>query len=366
MRFTFEQKAFKDLLTRFSHVVANEKSHVPQLSHVKIEVRDNQIIFTGTDLEIALVEVVAKNEGDKVGQCTVPVKSLLELVKNLSSVKPVTVELVDDKKLRIKQGSSQYSFMSTDPTIFPTPELPLKGFSPISPESLVNAIESVDYAVFPDDTRGALGGILLEPTPDEGFIRAVASDGRRMATCKTIGVLKDPLVLSKKGAISIKKIVSESEEASILANDKNLFIALDNSTLIVRLLASAFPNYQAAFPQGGHHLVKLERDDTINLLKRISLFAGDKTSASIRMTVGPESIEFKVNQERGSALEELKPFDGSEIKSKVELLINPYFLQQALEKLKDDLITVRIYSDLSPILIFDKENTMALVMPQKK
>lgn len=366
MRFTFEQKALKDLLTRFSHVVANEKSHVPQLSHVKIEVRDNQVIFTGTDLEIALVEVVAKNEGDKIGQCTVPVKSLLELVKNLSAVKPITLELIEDKKLRVKQGSSQYNLMSTDPTIFPTPELPLKGFSPISPESIVNAIESVDYAVYPDDTRGALGGILLEPSGEEGFIRAVASDGRRMATAKTIGVLKNPLVISKKGALSIKKIVADSEEASILANDKNLFIVLDNSTLVVRLLAFTFPNYQAAFPQGGHHLVKTERNDTINLLKRIKLFAGEKISASIRMTVSPDSIEFKVNQEKGSALEEIKPFDGSEIKSKIELLINPHFLQEALEKLKDDLVTMRIYSDLSPILIFDKENTMALVMPQKR
>lgn len=366
MLFTCQQEELRDLLKRFSHIAASERSNVPQLSHVKVEVRDNQVIFTGTDLEVFLVETVSSNEGNKVGHCTFPVKSLLELVKNLSPTKPIKIELIDEKRLQLRQGRNRYSLATTDPTLFPSFDIPLDGYAPIAPEALVDAISTVDYAIFPDETRAGLGGILLEPTEDEGFIRAVASDGRRLATCKTTGVLKSQIVISKKSAEAIKKILPTSEEASILANDTHLFVTLDNSTLGCRLLAQQFPNYAAAFPQGGHNLLKISRDDTIKALKRICLFAGDKTSGRTRMIISKEGIEFRVRDQRGDAVEQLDVIEGSEIKSEIELQFNPFLLQQSLENLRDEATTIRIYSDLSPILLFDSEYAMALVMPQKK
>lgn len=366
MLFTYEQKRLQQLLTRFSHVVGAEKSHIPTLSHVRVEVQDDKVIFSGTDQEITLTEIVATNEGNKVGQCTFPVRSLLDLVKNLSPTKPIKIELLADKKLQVRQGRSRFAFGSYDPTTFPSFSPPDIEFTPVDPESLVEAISAVDYAVFADESRGALGGVYLEPTEEEGFMRTVASDGRRLATCKVPGILKDPIVISKKGANAIKKILPISEEASMLTDNNFLYLALDKGILGVRLIASTFPNYKAAFPQGGHNLINLDRSDTILTLKRICLFTEDKNSGHTTIKVGKESLELTVRTQKGDAVEEIQYLPDSELNSELELQLNPLTLQQSLEKFKGEKVSVRIYSNLSPILIFDKENAMALVMPQKK
>ena len=76
-------------------------------------------------------------------------------------------------------------------------------------------------------------------------------------------------------------------------------------------------------------------------------------------------MEFNVRSQKGDASEELEVLEGSEIKGEVKLQLNPLLLQQALEKFTDEKVSIRIYSEVSPILIFDKENYMSLVMPKR-
>jgi DNA polymerase-3 subunit beta len=88
------------LLNVLSHVVgAVERRHTLNiLSNIKLQVTEQQLIVTGSDLEVELVASTALSSGACVeaGQTTVPARKLVDICKSLPNAALIDIQVTPD------------------------------------------------------------------------------------------------------------------------------------------------------------------------------------------------------------------------------------------------------------------------------
>jgi DNA polymerase-3 subunit beta len=111
MKFTINRE---QLLTPLQQIVSviEKRQTMPILSNVLIVVNDDQLILTGTDLEIQIVAKITL-EGAQNGEITVPARKFLDLCRLLPSESAINFETLEDK-VKLTSGRSRFS-LSTLP-----------------------------------------------------------------------------------------------------------------------------------------------------------------------------------------------------------------------------------------------------------
>ncbi|MFZ8860031.1 MAG: DNA polymerase III subunit beta, partial [Thermocrinis sp.] len=174
MRLLVDRVELEDVLTK-AKSATEKKSALPVLNNFKLLAEEDRLIIYATDLENFLVlNLPARVES--TGETSVNADKLTSIIKSLSSAE-VYMELEEDK-LIIKGGKSQFKLVCGDPSEFPEfPEVVCKGDIPSS--LLLKGISKVDYAISKEDTRYALQGMYVGSK--EGRLHFVGSDGHRLA-----------------------------------------------------------------------------------------------------------------------------------------------------------------------------------------
>lgn len=361
MEFSLEQPALNQTLGELILTAGAEASIAPIYKQVRIEALSDRVVLCTQDTQVCLLKgLLAQVKAP--GACCVDIKRLHSLVKNMGATKPVKFKQTDETTIKVTQGRARYSLCGTDPFAFKLPDHPEGEATAINPESLLEAITKVAYSAYPDDDRGALKGILLEPSGDEGFFRAVASDGHRLATYKAEGVINESVILIPRAFAVLKKLLSKSEEASFVIDKNFVHFLLDEGLFKARLLTEDFPNYRNIIPKGTSLNAVVNRAETIKVLKRIELFAVE----SITIEVDPSGVKLSVTSTLGEASEEVALEDESNVKSKITTMINATFMRQALEKFGDDNVTIKLFAEDSPVVLMARTRMMALIMPMKR
>ena len=106
-------KISKDLLLNvLSHVVgAVERRHTLSiLSNIKLQVTEQQLTVTGSDLEVELVASAQLNAGAclQAGETTVPARKLVDICKSLPNAALIDLQVTDDQRCIIKSGNSRF------------------------------------------------------------------------------------------------------------------------------------------------------------------------------------------------------------------------------------------------------------------
>ena len=97
--------------------ITGKKGTLAILSNVLLEVEENRIILTGTDLEIGLKQIVPAEVFEK-GILTLPAKKLFELARE-SSAPVISFQEKDNYWVDIKAESSQYKLAGMVSDEFP-------------------------------------------------------------------------------------------------------------------------------------------------------------------------------------------------------------------------------------------------------
>ena len=81
MRFTLQREAFLKPLAQVVNVVERRQTQ-PVLANFLVQVQDNQLSLTGTDLEVEMVARTAVDDAQD-GETTIPARKLFEIVRAL-------------------------------------------------------------------------------------------------------------------------------------------------------------------------------------------------------------------------------------------------------------------------------------------
>lgn len=367
MKFAVQREALLKPL-QFATGVVEKRQTMAVLSNVLLDVHDNHLTITGSDLE---VELIGRCDYDlqvsTPGSITVPGRKFFDICKNLPSQAPIEVEQ-KGTRLIIKSGKSQFSLSTITPDEYPALEIQedANNFT-LQQKDIKLLAQRTHFAMAQQDVRYYLNGMLLEITKDH--IRTVATDGHRLAI-NTINKPHDNLNISalipRKAVLELLRLLEDTEtELNISISPNHIRAYNDEFVFTSKLLEGNYPSYDRVLPKNGDKIICLERDQLKQTLLRASILSNEKYRG-IRFELKDNTLRIQANNpEQEEADEELNivyPHDPMEFGFNVDYIID------VLNTLSDDDVKMVFTNSDHGMLIEESIkdcDSVFLVMPMR-
>ena len=360
MKLRCERDTLVEALTTAGRAVSGRGGQLPVLSGLHLVLNDNELVVTGSDLELTIARTLLVN-GDGDGSAVIPAKLLIDVARSLE---PGAIELeLSELDLAIRGGRSEFSIRTIPTDEFPQlitadgPEVTLEA------ESFGSALRQVVPAASGDDSRPILTGVLL--TPFEGGLRLVATDSYRLAVADIPGasVLEgDQSVLVPSRALSeVRRVVGDSPALQLRLGESDAAFVVDGLVVTTRLIDGEFPKYEGLIPTGPSNELVVNREAMLDAVRRVRLLAQESTP--LRLIMNRDGLEIvAITQDVGEGHETVDAtYDGDEL----TVAFNPAFLLDGLDVAPGDEVTLQTIDSLKPAVLRSPsdENFLYLLMP---
>ena len=369
MRVTIERSAFLKALTHVQSVV-ERRNTIPILSNVLLQAGDGQLKLTATDLDIEIVESVPA-EVSKSGATTVPAHMLYDIVRKLPDGAQLELEQAGDgQRVSIFAGRSRFALQALPHEDFP--DLAAGDFPntfAIAGADLRALIEKTRFAISTEETRYYLNGIYFHDVAAGGLLRAVATDGHRLAQAQIArpdGAKGMPgIIVPRKTVLEVVKLfegVDGAVEVS-LSGAKIRFSAGD-LVLTSKLIDGTFPDYERVIPRNNDRKLELDTKSFAAAVDRVSTISQEKGRA-VKLAIGGNKVILTVNNpDSGSAEEEVACAYEAE---PMEIGFNSRYLLDVAGQMKSDGMELLLADAGSPTIVRDPTDEQALyvLMPMR-
>jgi DNA polymerase-3 subunit beta len=368
--------AREDLLkaTGSQQNITNKKGTLAILSNILMEVEQDQIVFTGTDLDIGLKQTTPAEVFEK-GVLTLPAKKLFELARESGS--PIISFQEEDKNwVKITAGSSVYRLAGMLGDEFPQfPDYNQDSMVELDSAVMNDLIDKTVFSIAMDkENMFTLTAALLKriEEDDKRYLQMISSDGHRLSIMtREVGESVDDLqmnsltLIPRRGIQEIRKFCEDCDTFQISIEEKQVVLQADDSLLIIRLLEGDFPDFNNIIDVlSSDNIIRINRLHFLESLKRINLFTEDLFHA-IKIGVNNNLIIFtSQNADFGSAKDELEvEYNGDQL----TLGFNCRYFIDALQVMDGEVIDACISSNESPCLVSssDDEGFLSIIMPMK-
>jgi DNA polymerase III subunit beta len=365
MKLTAEREKLLSPLQAVIGVVERRQT-MPVLANVLLGVRDGRLSITATDLEVELVagtEVTVQDAGD----ITVPGRKLLDILRALPEKSSVSLS-VEGEKVVIKAGRSRFSLSTLPAADFPViDDINAQQTVQIPRKELLRLLEKTHFSMAQQDVRYYLNGMLLEI--DAQVLRAVATDGHRLALCETALTSKaktsQQVIVPRKGVLELQRVLSNDEGTADLAIGSNHVRAqIGDIRFTSKLIDGRFPEYSRVIPATPATTIKADRDVLRQALQRTAILSNEKYRG-IRVTVKKNVITVQAhNPEQEEAEEEIEvSYEGLDL----EVGFNVNYLLDALAAIDGQEVELGLTDSNSSCLIRSPGSAGAryVVMPMR-
>lgn len=365
-----------DLLSAISSQqnITSKKGTLAILSNVLLEVEQDRVTFTGTDLEIGLKQMVPA-EVISSGSLTLPAKKLFELARESGS-STISFEEEDNNWVKITAGPSVYKLAGMISDEFPQfPEYDEEKMVNVESAVIADLVDKTIFSIAQDkENMFSLTAALLQKVEEDEklYLKMISSDGHRLTLMskevdESLAALQmNPVTLiPRRGVQEIRKFCDNTDSFSFGIEEKQAVLKSSDSLLIIRLMEGEFPDYQSILSTlSENNIIRIDRLRFLESLKRINLFTEDLFHA-IKMEIqGGEIVLTSQNADFGSAKDE---FDVEYNGEPLSLGFNCRYFMDTLQVVDGETINANISSDESPCLITsdDDEGFISIIMPMK-
>ena len=361
-----------DLLKALNHVqsVVERRNTIPILSNVLLDADNGVLGLTATDLEIEMRERV-EAEVVQPGAITAPAHMLYDIVRKLPD--GAQVELAVDEtggRLNLTAGRSSFALQALPREDFPAmaqDEMPVAFALPGA--DLQRLIDKTRFAISVEETRYYLNGIYLHVPEEEAVLRAVATDGHRLARvdmAKPVGADAMPaIIVPRKTVAEVQKLLDEEDgEVSIQVSDTKINFAFSNIVLTSKLIDGKFPDYTRVIPTDNDKVLSLDAKSFAQSVDRVSAISNEKSRA-VKLVLESDKLGLSVsNPDSGSASDELSVSYSADA---MEIGFNARYLMDIAGQLDGETATFELADSGSPTLVRDGDDTQALyvLMPMR-
>jgi DNA polymerase-3 subunit beta len=289
--------------------IVERRNTMPILANVLIEAAQGSIRVTATDLEVG---VRGEIDGDvvKEGTVTINAKKIYEIIREVANDQ-VQLKRLENDWVEIRSGKSVFKIVGIDAKEFPQfPKFDSKALSTTPASTIREMIERTLFSVSTDETRYSLNGVFVEQG-DSGKIRMVATDGHRLAfeerSVGSFGLTKG-VILPRKGLAELKKLLEDGTDSAVsLGFKENMaLVTKDKIELFMRLIDGDFPDYTKVIPKGNPNLAKIEHDELLQALRRVSILSSERYKG-VRMEFSDGKVAISANNpDLGEAVEEIE------------------------------------------------------------
>lgn len=365
MRFKIQREALLKPLQLVSGVVERRQT-LPVLANVLLVADAEGVTLTGTDLEVELIARV-KVDVEQGGETTLPARKFLDICRTLPEQSVLDI-IVDGEKALVRSGRSRFTLSTLPAVDFPAVEAirAVKEFS-MQQAALKQLVERSHFAMAQQDVRYYLNGLMMEL--GEGRVRAVATDGHRLAFCErpvdlTMTGLQQ-VIVPRKGVMELLRLLTDSEDAAQVAVSTNhIKVSLPDLAFTSKLVDGRFPEYERVIPKDCNIVVQAERDALRQALTRTSILSNEKYRG-VRLQLSEGVIRISAhNPEQEEAEEELEvTYHGGEL----EIGFNVTYLVDALSAIGSETVEIGFTGANSSCLIQGTEQGGGkyVVMPMR-
>jgi len=357
-----------ELLAALSAVigVVERRQTLPVLSNFLMETKDDELIVTGTDLEIEL-EARARVQNLAPGRATLPARKLFDICRGLPEGAEIQIDVTGDKA-QLKSGRSRYSLSCLKADEFPAMGRLAEGRElAITRKQLRNLIERTQFAMAQQDVRYYLNGLLLEVTPKR--VRCVATDGHRLALSEALldtGFAENlQVIVPRKAVLELMRLLDVSDEiVKVRIGAGQVQVDVDVVRMTSKLIDGRFPDYERVIPESGDKRLQADRELVKRALARTAILSNEKFRG-VRLNLEEGKLMLQThNPEHEEAEEDLEvQFSGSPL----EIGFNVNYLLDALGALASNEFVMELKNSDSSGLIHaaDDSSSKYVVMPMR-
>ncbi|HSP57622.1 MAG TPA: DNA polymerase III subunit beta [Halomonas sp.] len=366
MKFSISREALLRPLTLVAGVVERRQT-LPVLSNVLIQVDNDQVALTGTDLEVELIGRTAPSLVEAPGAVTVPARKLMDICKSLPDQADIQLALEDGRAV-LRSGRSRFTLSTLPAAEFPNIE-ESEGSTELSlPRgTLKHLIDTTAFAMAQQDVRYYLNGMLLELRSN--LVRAVATDGHRLAVCARPADIQlesaQRLIVPRKGIIELARLLDDSDEPVTLTLGSNHLRAhTGDFTFTSKLVDGKFPDYERVVPKGGDKVLIADRAELRRVLSRTAILSNEKYRG-VRLHLEEGNLKVMANNPEQEEAEENVAIEYSG--PAMEIGFNVGYLVDVLSVLDEDRVQMTFADPNSSALLEEPGGGDALyvVMPMR-
>lgn len=371
MNFTISKSAFYHGLSNVSKAIITN-SPLPQLSGIKIDVLENQIVLTASDSDLSIEHRLYLSEADnklnvsETGSVVIDARYLNDIVRKLDD-EILHFELVDGALVKIYDTQADFRINGMKASQYPKIDFsqPELSFT-MDAEVLTKAINQTLFATSDRETRPVLTGVNFNYTAEENKLIIIATDSYRLAHKKVTleNVESDfNITIPRKVLGELVRMIENTKEINIALDEKKIQFTFDHLLIQSRLLDGLFPETKRLIPTSFVTEIKTPMQPLVRAIDRASFIKSEGVSTVKLDIISDEVVITNMSQEMGSFKESITvdEFSGEPLK----ISFSSRFMLEALRSLNTLDVEIKFAGDMRPFLIVDPndDSILQLVLP---
>jgi DNA polymerase III subunit beta len=365
MKLTIQREALLKPLQQVAGVVERRQT-LPILANILCNANRKGVKLTATDLEVELQTHASVNVAEG-GDCTLPARKLLDICRALPEGAEIDITVNEDRA-QIRSGKSRFTLATMPASEFPVVDKVKSARTfHIAQNELRRLIERTAFSMAQQDVRYYLNGLMLEPS--RGIIRAVATDGHRLALCEFATDVGDgdalQVIVPRKGVQELHRLLEDDPHPlQVEIGTNHIRINTAELRFTSKLIDGRFPDYNRVIPKTADKRLLVKRELLRQALTRTSILSNEKYRG-IRLDVSKNNIKIQAhNPDQEEAVEEIEVNYNND-----PLLIgfNVTYLLDVLAAINTDEVEIML-SDANSSALINNPGTMDchyVVMPMR-
>lgn len=336
------------------------------LRNVNLQLNQGTAVLIGTDQEVGIRHEIVNIETESTGQILLPAARVTSILRELQDDR-VVLEATE-RSLVIRGGQSEFKLSTEDPAEFPpVPSFEDESYFSVPANSLREMIRRTVFATDVESTRYALGGILLEFTPEKATL--AATDSRRLAVvhspCELVGEPNtesvSPVVPSKAMQLIEKSLADSEEPAFIAVHSNDVVVKCGGSTIYSRLVDGRFPPYAGVIPSEFSSSVELVVSQFYSAVRQAQIVTSEESrGVDFQFSEGKLALASQAADVGESNVELPVPYTGNA----VTITFDPKFVADFLRIVDSGTsVTLHLIDAESPAVFMTDDGYRYVVMP---
>lgn len=340
--------------------------------------------FEATDLDITIASYVVLSplDIDAPGVMLVDGKRLLDAVRAFSG-ENIAIEAlggVDGAgKVRLMSGGAMLTMPTDSVDAYPTlPDAEVGDVPLVDAKGLAHQLAQAFIAVSYDTSRPNLNGIYLIPR-GKGALMA-ATDGHRLVqvvaewseTPIAPALGESGMLIPTVGVGAIKRVLESGGSIParmVIKGDGATFLTVEcgRTTVIVRLIDGAFPDYRQVIPKTTARTLTLMKSVIIAALRRASVVSSERTHGVRFRVQGNKITVTSDNPDLGNSSETLTAHAVVGAEGELHIAFNAKYVTDALSVVDSENVRISFNDALAPAIVSNAgdDSLQCILMPMR-
>lgn len=359
MKFTVNRLELLKKLRDVQLAISN-KTTIPILTGLKLEVTKNDLKITGSNSDISIEAKLfvedeeAELEIEETGSIVLqPARFFADIINKLAD-DTFTFEVNTQLQASISSANSFFTINALDAASYPyLPEIDTSESFTLPVILLKKVIEQTVIAVSKHESRPILTGVNF--SIQDGKLKAVATDSHRLSQrIIPVAVPEDlsfQIVIPGNSLTELSKILTDDiEEVSVALAENQILFMTEDTHFYSRLLEGNYPQTDQLIPNDSSTEIDVNVQNLKGAVSRTSLLSHAGKNNVVKLIVEDGEIQLTSNSPEVGYVEEDVQYDNLD-GAEIEISFNPDYLRDALNTFESGKVTLKLISTLRPFVI---------------